>query len=100
MDFDKVIEIAKSLEGENFLTSGRKCSFTFHVNEKSIEFTPVDGVSKSLSFEKFRRYVDIFFKDGGREPKSFLNNTGNSINGRATYFIPLLIHIEGRNKTK
>ncbi|WP_430455073.1 hypothetical protein [Rheinheimera sp.] len=100
MDFDKVIEIAKSLEGEVFLTSRRECSFTFHINEQSIEFQPVGGVSKSLSFEKFRRYVDIFFKDGRREPEFFLNNTGNSINGRATYFIPLLIYIEDRNKIK
>ncbi|WP_287127349.1 hypothetical protein [Desulfobacter sp.] len=98
MDFGKVIEITKSLEGQRFLTLEKESPFTFHLTKQSIYFTPIGGVSKSLGFDKFRRFVDIFFKEGRRETKYFLNNTGNSINGRAAYFIPLLIHIEKENK--
>ena len=93
MNFSTFCILLKKLEHNSWMTITGK-PFSYSLREESIVFTPENGDPKSLGLEKFERYYNLYFTDGKKERRYFTNNTGNSINGRTPYFLPLFKSLE------
>lgn len=93
MDFSSFLEFLTDLQNEKWETKTEK-PFDYTINENSVTFTPQNGVGKPIGFEKLERFFKMYYFEGKKERKHFTNNTGKSINGRATYFLPIFSTIE------
>ena len=96
MDFTAFLKTLSDLQNKNWETETGK-PFSYTINENSVTFTPTNGKGKSIGLEKLERFFKLYFFEGKKERRYFLNDTGDSVNGRTTYFLPIFRTIE-KNK--